>query len=138
VAVELDAVVENLEPPRHGTARTGTSRARCRRRLWDVENPATRDTREVIVQLGVAVEPKPGRLRPLAHESLRREQAQISIHGGEADARKTAAHPRVDRGRRWMRVGGADGLEDRVSGTRQPKATGAEHRGGRQIPDGAP
>ena len=86
-----------------------------------VVDPAARETREVVVRSGVAVEAHAGLVGPLGQEPLGGQHPEVPIDRREAHARQAAPDAPVHERRGRMRVGRADDVEDDPAGPRQPQ-----------------
>ena len=121
-AVVLGPVIEDLEA---GPCRQPAARAPLGGRR-NVVDPAARQTREVIVRAGVAVEAHPGLVGALGQEPLGGQHPEVAVDGREAHARQAAPNPPVHERRGRMGVGRADHVEDDAPGPCQPESAVAQ------------
>src|SRR5882724_315568 len=121
-SVVLGTMIEDFEA---GARREPARRARLRARRHVVDPPA-RQTREVVVRAGVAVEPHAGLVGALGQEPLGRQHPEIAVDRRQAHARQAAADAPVHEGGGRMGVGRADDVEDDPARPRQPEPAVAQ------------
>jgi hypothetical protein len=92
----------------------------------DVEDPAARQTGEMVVRTGVAVEAHAGFVGALGQEPLGGQHPEIAVDRREAHAGQAAPDALVHERGGGMRVGGADDVEDDPAGPRQTKPVVAQ------------
>ena len=128
-AEELDAVMRDAEPAEGRHATHEGARVRFGERRVQVRDAPARQAGEVMMISRVPVEAGVG-TGQLLDEPLRDEQAQIPVHGAEADAGQPPPdHPMDNLGSR-MRVGAVHDFEDNAPRARHPQPDVTE--GGRR------